>query len=309
MKFVKLVLSFFPLLASAQANLQTVTNCPELQYTFYRQGQVEQQFTKTYDEQGRILTQNNAFSSRNTGNYTEEYTYDYDASGNNNTVTYKRNGEVNKVTKRVFDATGKLSKESISSKTNLISVNTPTNNGSENIQIFYDQDGQTETIREMTSFNTRGQLLKKEVKNPSGNILFSDTKTYNFQGKVSQEVHFDATDNVTTQTDFIYDGKGNLLSDKTLRNNVVFAETKNEYDVNGKLLKKTRLNSKGSVDYYFTYEYDTLGNLIKENYFYNNVVISIRTFEYDSKGNKTKESYFDKAGNVSMYKVWAFGCK
>lgn len=309
MKFIKIVLSFVPFFANAQVDLQAVGTCPETHYSFFRQGVKEQDFTKTYDTQGRILTQTNTFSSKNTGNYTEEYTYQYDAAGNNTVVTYKRNGEIKKVTKKSFDANGQLLTESINAGVNLLSLNTSSLNGTQKTQIFYAEDGKTETIREITTTNAKGQLVKKEVKDPSGKILMSDTKTYNIQGKITQEVHFDATDKVTTQTDFVYDATGNLARDKTLRNNITFAETKHEYDATGKLTQKTRLNGKGQIDYYFTYEYDAKGNMTKENYFYNNQIISVRTFEYDSKGNKIKESYLDKLGSVNMYKTWEFACK
>ncbi len=309
MKFIKIVLGFIPFFATAQVDLQAVGTCPETSYSFFRQGVKEQEFTKTYDTQGRILKQTSNFSSKNTGNYTEEYTYEYDAAGNNTVITYKRNGDIKKVTKKSFDENGQLLNESINAGVNLLSVNTPSLNGTQKTQIFYAEDGKTETIREITSINTKGQLLKKEVKDPSGKILMSDTKTYNIQGKITQEVHFDATDKVMTQTDFVYDAAGNLARDKTLRNNVVFAETKHEYDAKSKLVQKTRLNGKGQIDYYFTYEYDANGNMTKENYFYNNQVISVRTFEYDLKGNKIKESYLDKLGSVNMYKTWEFACK
>lgn len=309
MKFIKIVLSFIPFLATAQVDLQAVGTCPETNYSFFRQGVKEQEFTKTYDTQGRLLKQTNNFSSKNTGNYTEEYAYEYDAAGNNTVIAYKRNGEIKKVTKKNFDANGQLLQESVNSGINLLSLNIPTLNGTQKTQIFYAEDGKTETIKEITTTNAKGQLLKKEVKDPSGKVLMSDTKTYNIQGKIAQDVHFDATDKVTTQTDFVYDAAGNLARDKTLRNNVVFAETKHEYDATGKLTQKTRLNGKGQIDYYFTYEYDTKGNMTKENYFYNNQVISVRTFEYDLKGNKVKESYLDKLGSVNMYKIWEFACK
>lgn len=309
MKFIKIVLSFVPFLATAQVDLQAVGTCPETSYSFFRQGIKEQEFTKTYDTQGRILKQISNFSSKNTGNYTEEYTYEYDAAGNNTVITYKRNGDIKKVTKRAFDANGQLLNESINAGVNLLSVNTTSLNGTQKTQVFYAEDGKTETIKEMTTTNAKGQLLKKEVKDPSEKILMSDTKTYNIQGKITQDVHFDATDKVTTQTDFVYDAAGNLARDKILRNNIVFAETKHEYDAKSKLIQKTRLNGKGQIDYYFTYEYDANDNMTKENYFYNNQVISVRTFEYDLKGNKIKESYLDKLGSVNMYKTWEFACK
>lgn len=309
MKFIKIVLGFIPFFATAQVDLQAVGTCSETSYSFFRQGVKEQEFTKTYDAQGRILKQTSNFSSKNTGNYTEEYTYEYDAAGNNTVITYKQNGDIKKVTKKSFDENGQLLNESINAGVNLLSVNTSSLNGTQKTQVFYAEDGKTETFKEITTVNGKGQLLKKEVKNPSGKVLMSDTKTYNIQGKITQDVHFDATDKVMTQTDFVYDAAGNLARDKTLRNNVVFAETKHEYDAKSKLVQKTRLNGKGQIDYYFTYEYDANGNMTKENYFYNNQVISVRTFEYDLKGNKIKESYLDKLGSVNMYKTWEFACK
>ncbi len=307
MKFIKIVLSFFPFLAAAQADLQAVGGCLETKYAFYRQDVKEQEFTKNYDSQGRILKQISVFSSKNTGNYSEAFSYEYDAAGNNSTVTYQRNGEVKKITKKNFDATGKLTKESIASGANLLSVNSATAN--EKTQIFFGEDGKTETLKEISTFDAKGMLLKKEIKDPSGKVLVTDTKTYNLQGKITQETHLDAADKIMIQTDFDYDTKGNLLNDKTLRNDVVFAETKNEYDGAGKITKKTRLNGKGAVDYFFTYEYDKSGNMSKENYLYNNQIVSVRTFAYDAKGNKIKESYLDKIGKASMYKTWEFACK
>lgn len=309
MKFIKIVLGFIPFFATAQVDLQAVGTCPETSYSFFRQGVKEQEFTKTYDAQGRILKQTSNFSSKNTGNYTEEYTYEYDAAGNNTVITYKQNGDIKKVTKKSFDENGQLLNESINAGVNLLSVNTSSLNGTQKTQVFYAEDGKTETFKEITTINGKGQLLKKEVKDPSGKVLMSDTKTYNIQGKITQDVHFDATDKVMTQTDFVYDAAGNLARDKTSRNNVLFAETKHEYDAKSKLVQKTRLNGKGQIDYYFTYEYDANGNMTKENYFYNNQVISVRTFEYDLKGNKIKESYLDKLGSVNMYKTWEFACK
>lgn len=309
MKIFSVFFILFPTLALAQGNVSIKNNCLETKYSFFRQGKLEQEFISIFDKNGLIQNQKKTFSSQNTGNYSEEYAYKYDTKGNNKTITYSRNGEINKVIEKEFDTSGKILKESASTTLNKLSLSTSSANGLESMQIFYDKDGITETIREKNTFNANGVLLKKEVLSPNGNVLISDTKNYNNFDKLSQESHFDATDKVTTLTDYFYDTKGNLLSDKTLRNTVVFAETKHEYDLKNNLSKKIRFNGKGAIDYYFTYEYDALGNLLKENYFYNDQVISVRTFEYDTKGNKIKEIYFDRTGNVNMYKTWEYSCK
>ncbi len=309
MKFFNTFLLFTPFFAAAQINSQAINKCQETDYKFFRQGQQEQQSSKTYDAKGNLLMQTDVFSSQNTGNYTNEYLYVYDAKGNNIQVTNKQNGQVKSITKKTYNVAGILTNETTATDEKAAPLSLLSSENGEFVKVFYTQDGKTETIREKSTFNSTGQLLKKEVTNPSGKVLMSDTKTYNLQGKITQDIHFDATDKVSTKTDFLYDGNSNLLSDKTFRNEELFAETQSEYDASSKISKKTRLNGKGQIDYYFTYEYDAQGNMSKENYFYNNQKISVRAFEYDTQGNKIKETYFDRTGSVNMYKTWEFACK
>ena len=308
MKLFETLFLFSPFFAAAQ-NSPVANKCQETNYQFFRQGQQEQQSSKTYDAQGKLVKQIDTFSSNNIGNYSNEYAYEYDAKGNITIVTYLQNGQVKKVTKKSYDATGKLVGETTAAENKATPLASLTANNNETLQVFYAQDGVTEMTKEKTTFNQAGQISKKEVSTASGNLMLSETKSYNLQGNIIQYVHFDATDKVTILTNYDYDAKGNLLKDQTLRNNILYAETTYEYDSAGKVAKKTRLNGKGLVDYYFTYDYDSQGNMSKENYFYNKQILSVYTFEYDARGNKIKESYLDRTGKVSMNKVWTFICK
>jgi hypothetical protein len=307
MKFFKVIFLFAPLFLTIQAKAQS--KCQETKYQFFRQGQLEQQTTKTYDAKGNLLTQIDAFSGKANGSYTTEYAYEYDEKGNNTQVTYKQNGQTKKVTQKTYNAAGKLMAETVVGDVKKAPLTSLSANNDETIQVFYAQDGVTEQTKEKTTVNKAGQLLKKEILNASGRVVLSETKSYDLQGNITQSINFDATDKVTLTTNYEYDAKGNLLKDQTFRNDILFAETKYEYDSAGKLAKKVRLNGKGQTDYYFTYEYNLAGNQSKETYFYNNEAISVRTFEYDAKGNKTKENYLDRTGNISMYKVWEYACK
>lgn len=309
MKFFKTLFLFLPFFAAAQVDRPVTNKCQEINYQFFRQGQLEQQTSKTYNAKGNILSQTDTFSSKNIGNYTNEYIYEYEANGNNSQIVYRQNGQIKKVTKKSYNALGKLINETSSANGKKTPLSVLTSNTEENIQINYAEDGVTELTKEKTVFNKAGQLVKKELSSANGVLMMSESKSYDLKGNITQNSHFDAADKVTLSTAYEYDTKGNLLNDKTLRNNVLYAETSNEYDVTGKVIKKTRLNGKGQLDYYFTYEYDLLGKMIKENYTYNNQVMSVRTFEYDANGNKIKESYLDRTGNVSMYKIWIFDCK
>ena len=285
------------------------SNCLETRYAFSRQGQVEQLFLKTYNTQGKILTENNTFTSKFSGNYTESYTYEYDTKGNNTLITYSHNNVVQKVTKKEYSLTGKLTQELISTNgtSNAIKKTLFTETGT--VQIFYDKDGITETIREVTGLDAMGQIITKEVINANGVVAFSDKYTYLMPGKVSRWVHYDAADKVTTVTNYEYDTSGNLIKETTLRNDVLFATTVNVYNTKGDLEKKTRLNGNDKVDYYFTYDYNNKGLLSKENYFYNNQLLSIRNFEYDTNSNKIKELYSDSKGIMTTLKTWEYLCQ
>ena len=295
---------------TAQLDIITPTsNCLETKYTFSRQGKVEQQFVKQYDAQGRLQNETNNYSSQFSGSYTESYAYEYDTKGNNTKITYSHNNVVKKVTKKEYSLLGKLTQEIISAD----GVSSPltrtlfTETGS--TQIFYDKDGVTETVREIIGLDLNGQIITKEVISANGVIAFSDKYTYALLGKVSRWVHYDAADKMTTITNYEYNSGRNLTKETTTRNDVLFASTVNTYNAQGVLEKKTRLNGNNQVDYYFTYEYNSKGLIVKENYFYNNQILSTRGFEYDAKGNQVKELFSDSKGTTTSLKEWEFLCK
>ena len=230
MKLFKTFFLLTPFFATAQVNNSVANKCQETNYQFFRQGLQEEQSSKTYDIQGNLLKKIDTFSRRNTEGYTDEYAYDYDANGKNTTVTYKQNGQIKTVTKKIYNAAGNLISESSSVDGKTSPLASLTSNNGESIQVFYDQDGVTELSKEKKTFDKSGQLTKKEISNASGKLMMSETRSYNLQGNILQNINFDATDKVTLQTDYEYDAKGNLLKDKTLRNNILFAETNNEHD-------------------------------------------------------------------------------
>ncbi|MBA4853660.1 hypothetical protein [Emticicia sp. BO119] len=301
--------SFAQLDTVTPSNIISAGNCLETRFTFSRQGRIEQSFVKNYDSQGRLLSETKNYSSQFSGNYKESYTYEYDAKGNNTKITYSHNDVVKKVTTKEYSLLGKLTQEVISADgvSNAIQKTLFTESGS--VQIFYDKDGVTETIREIIGLDPNGQVITKEVVSSNGVVAFSDKYTYALLGKVGRWVHYDAADKVTTITNYEYNPAGNLTKETTTRNDVLYASTINTYNANGKLEKSTRLNGKNQVDYYFTYEHNSKGLMVKENYFYNNQILSTRGFEYDAKGNTVKELFSDAKGVTTSLKEWEYFCK
>ena len=142
----------------------------------------------------------------------------------------------------------------------------------------------------------------------NGKLTSSLSSDYDAKGNRTKSTRFDGAANVSEITTLTYEANGNLLNEKTLRNQEVFSETIYDYLQNN-LSKKTHTNRYRQADYYFTFEYDAAGNLVKQSYFGNNQLVNSTSFEYDKKGNKTKESYFDKTGKLTGYKAWEYSCK
>lgn len=301
------------LLATAFASAQTTSTkkCLETSYAFYRNGVAESKISRTFDNNGNLLTETEVVQSKYRGYYTEKKVYEYDTKGNNTKITELKDGQTKKVIEKTFDATGQSFKETLGGNT---AQNQPFTTTSLNIktgeseQIFFEADGK-ESVREKKKVDANGNLLQREVIGKNGKTSMLDEKTYDANGNILKYTNNDAVAKVIHTTDYVYSTDGRLLSDKTTRNDVVFAETKYEYNMYKQLVKKIRLNGQGKEDYYHTYEYNNAGGVMKESYFYNNKLVSYQTYEYDDRGNKTKESFFDTNGNLTSLKEWTFECK
>ena len=304
------VLIFMAKLAFSQSFETTVLkakgNCLETKISLFNADLLDYLSVKTYDAKGNLTKNAETFSAKLNGPYTTENTYEYDAKNNNTKVIFKQNGIQKSVILKEYDVAGKLTKETLSNAAN---VNLATASLTETLtQNAVEKTFGNANGKETKAFDKAGNLLKQETFDGNGKLTSSLSSDYDAKGNHTKNTRFDAAANVSEVTTLTYEANGNLLNEKTLRNQEVFSETIYDYLKNN-LSKKTHKNRYSQVDYYFTFEYDAAGNLVKQSYFGNNQLVNSTSFEYDNRGNKTKESYFDKTGKLTGYKAWEYSCK
>lgn len=275
--------------------------CLESKFLIYNKGNLDFQSFKKYDVKGNLINQTDA----KIGSYTTEYTYQYDAKGNNTQVITRQNGQFRNVTLKQYSAQGKLIAETLSSDENAKSV-------SQNIAFINNVSEKTiagQKGKERSVFDDNENLIKHEILDENGGIKSSVTNELNPQGKPLKTTNYNAFDKLTTEVIYEYDSKGNVLKDRMLRNGSLYNQTTFEYNSADKLIKKTRLNAAGKVDYFYTYEYDSQGRLTKSSYYYNDQVVNYTSYIYDSQGNKSKEEYYNNENSLMGYKEWEYICK
>lgn len=151
--------------------------------------------------------------------------------------------------------------------------------------------------------------------------------SYDDEGNVLQSKATDSEDEVLAQTDYTYNNKGQLITEKFYKNGNFQSHTKREYkgdnvrkiyelDEEGKIksstvyeynkkdkiTKKTEYNANVEVDEYTVYEYDKKGNKIKYvDYNADGSVEKTHTSEYDKYNNETLRQVFNADGEEENY--------
>jgi hypothetical protein len=277
--------------------------CLETKQTVFRSGVMSFQSTQSYDDKGKLIKKTET-NSGNDNYYTTEYTYEYDAKGNNTKVVFKQNNVFKNITLKQYSPNGILISEELSNdeKANPSQKVIFTNNVAE-------KSFQNSKNKERREFDKDGRILKTEYIDEKNTVKRSTTNDYDAKGNLLKNTIFDAFDKLTVEIAYEYDSKNNVLKEKTTRNGSIYNQTVFEYNQVNKLIKKTRTDSDNKVEYFYTYEYNQAGQLIKEIYWYNNKTVNYTSYQYDSKGNKTKEESYNPNSTLVGSKEWEYICK
>jgi YD repeat-containing protein len=283
-------------------------NCFETKVSLYNGATLDYFSTKTYNALNQLTKKTETFSKNLNGPYVAEFTYEYDAKGNNTKVSLKQNNIQQSVILKEYSVAGKLVKETLTkdgsaaSATASIAENVLGNNVE---KTFLGGNS-----KEVKQFDKAGNLLKQESIGTDGKVQTSLVNEYNFQGKLTKKTSSDVFAEAIEVTTLTYDASGNLSNEKTLRNGDAFGEANYTYNTQGKLALKIHKNHFNQADYALAYEYDKNGKVTKLSYLTGTQeLVTYTTYDYDNFGNKTKESYFDKSNVMKGYKAWEFSCK
>lgn len=261
-------------------------------------------FTNTYDEKGRVATQDDAVS----GNGLTKFSYDDTSEYWRTIVTITdRNGNIRKHVNnrygqlvRIEDELGNKSTYTYDADGNKTSITDPQGN---TIIYTYDSEGKLLTVSDeegtktVMTYDDRGNVLT--VENASGEKVVN---TYDSKNMLTS-----TTDQRGNRTQYVYNDKGQLLTETAtgagtisyayengrvstitdyLGNKTVFG-----YDAVGRFTKLTDREGKTTV-----YEYDANDNIISET----GPSGHKKTYTFDSRHNKT--SVTDERGNVTYFK-------
>ncbi len=166
-------------------------------------------------------------------------------------------------------------------------------------------------LSEITVKNLRNLMNEKKEELPFKTVIYDDNwneasetqKDYNNWGQLKKTTFsWSGSSTVTTCT---YDDFGNVIriQDGNDTKNYTYV-----YDLAGNVLEETV-----STGYYYQYEYDDNGNLVKATTSYKGDTIQytqITTNEYDEKGKLTKSETVDEQGNLDkryLYDYWENG--
>jgi YD repeat-containing protein len=144
-------------------------------------------------------------------------------------------------------------------------------------------------------------------------------KLYNDQGRLIEEIGYQADSTLSDRFCRKYDDKGNEIEYTEFFNNrenwyegpgATFRYKqdsgiiKKEYDDTGNLIKKSLINMHNSADANYTFKYDKNGNMIEEDVYYNRDSSSIKTttYKYDDKGKRIEEKKLPQNGSGG-YKI------
>ena len=142
------------------------------------------------------------------------------------------------------------------------------------------------------TYDEKGRIIKREQIQTEEDSGFFFTDDASFHNPSQKQL-------ITTNDNYQYDEKGNPISYNENSKNIVDGMLSreyngtvcidNQYDSNGRLIKRTEKHTNHGVDHLYTNEYNSNGDLIKhsEGYF-GKAPSSHTTYEYDNNGKVVK---------------------
>ncbi len=229
----------------------------------YNDGKLSAKYVRKYNNQGKLIdeTSYDAF-----GNIIENTTHTYDEKGNAVEFNQKsRTFEYN--TSSRYDNKGNLIQQIVSSSTFKQPV-TKT--------FTYRFDSKGRKIEEVNSQNPQRPIIYTYEK--KGNVIKKEIDhmfKYDVNGNTLEETEIDSEGNIRSKIICKYDSEGNNIEKITTTNygedNITENKVENKYDKNGNIVEtedswKTR-NYNKVVKYKYTYEFDKVGNWVKQTEF------------------------------------------
>jgi len=166
-------------------------------------------------------------------------------------------------------------------------------------------------VIQTATFGTHGRMTDQVMNNPDGTLKWkaswNQRSTYDARGRETERVSFNASDEVTSRTVFVYNNDGNVTKSVTYGadGEITSFQDTFEYDENGKKIRADYFNADGLTREYDIFVYDSRGFLIEVTHS-GNTLQHRDSYKYDDRGNKTEWSAYDKSGKRGLKVCWGY---
>ncbi len=269
------------------------TGCLEIKSSSFFNNIKENELEKTYDKNGNLLVYTETNFSNNIKSYSKKTENEYDYKNRLiKTISYINDKEINRNT-RQYDSPDFLVKESINQNSQTITINK--NNITE--KIYLDENGK-QTAKEITQVNLAGNVIKKTVFDDKNNAISEISKIFDKEEKLIESVNDDIAAKIKIKTQFEYNSEGSVLKEIELLNDALNYFTLNQYQEN-RISKKTKFNKQSQIEYQMEYQYNEMGKLTEEKYFYKSELISTKKYSFDAQNMKILETDMNKDNKIT----------
>ncbi len=269
------------------------TGCLEIKSSSFFNNIKENELEKTYDKNGNLLVYTETNFSNNIKSYSKKTENEYDYKNRLiKTISYINDKEINRNT-RQYDSPDFLVKESTNQNSQTITINK--NNITE--KIYLDENGK-QTAKEITQVNLAGNVIKKTVFDDKNNAISEISKIFDKEEKLIESVNDDIAAKIKIKTQFEYNSEGSVLKEIELLNDALNYFTLNQYQEN-RISKKTKFNKQSQIEYQMEYQYNEMGKLNEEKYFYKSELISTKKYSFDAQNMKILETDMNKDNKIT----------
>ncbi len=269
------------------------TGCLEIKSSSFFNNIKENELEKTYDKNGNLLVYTETNFSNNIKSYSKKTENEYDYKNRLiKTISYINDKEINRNT-RQYDSPDFLVKESTNQNSQTITINK--NNITE--KIYLDENGK-QTAKEITQVNLAGNVIKKTVFDDKNNAISEISKIFDKEEKLIESVNDDIAAKIKIKTQFEYNSEGSVLKEIELLNDALNYFTLNQYQEN-RISKKTKFNKQSQIEYQMEYQYNEMGKLTEEKYFYKSELISTKKYSFDAQNMKILETDMNKDNKIT----------
>ena len=166
---------------------------------------------------------------------------------------------------------------------------------------YYDENGELQQYR-LTKYDAAGNIVEIDRYDKDDTHIWSSGYSYNSTGKVSKSLIVDKEYRVLSNLEYGYNTLGKLIVQRSYFVDVDelsvgsdYTFSAYEYDTAGNVIKEEKGTSDSGTYTYYLYSYDGAGNMIKSECYTEDDEKLLRyfTYSFDADGNMVRQETFD----------------